>query len=203
MTTAITLQKYTIYITMSSTRKRRGNFTYHWFDLVDTAWHQILEKVLKKIWTLNLIYFIWMMNKFGRSQRFRFFCKFSARVWMIESQFQLIFSVWWFLQSAYISMLMSKMDNVACEKSSIAIINADLKGPRLVFNAIFWAPKRLPPISLKTLKVRCANQWSNRLQDFIDTWKRSLVFWSSSKIPSNDWFGFLLSQSKNESFWSD
>ena len=83
------------------------------------------------------------------------------------------------------------MDNGACEKSSIAIINADLKEPRLVFKPILWAPKRLPQFSLKSLKVRRANQWSNRQQDFIDTWKRSLVPWSN-QVKDNVFLAFFL-----------
>ena len=35
--TTKTLHKLTIYITMSSTRKHHGSFTYHWFDLGDIS----------------------------------------------------------------------------------------------------------------------------------------------------------------------
>ena len=195
---------------MSSTRKRHGNFTYHWFDLVDIAWHQILEKVLKRIWIPNLIYFIWMMNKFGRSQRLRFlifFFKFSLTIWKLLPSVNVWISIWTNIQRVMVS--------------AISIyLNAEVKnGQRCLRKIVNCYNKRRPQrteagfqtnilsakaqFSLKSLKVRCANQWSSRQQDFIDTWKRSLVPGSSSKIPSNDWFGFLLSQSKNEPFWSD
>ena len=143
-------------------RTHHGSFTSHWFDLGDIAWPQILGKVLKKILIPNLIYFICMMNKYGLSQRsrFLFFLRISKtgnaalpmriNLPYVGSQFQLILSVKMFLQSASILMPSPKMDNGACVRSWIAIINAEIKEMRPVFiefpyfQCLIWVQMVIP-----------------------------------------------------------